>query len=285
MNYRALDAALDYLNEGVINENFDIPTIDFNFLVQLEEAGLTIEDMIALDEGIGDVKQNIDNIIELRKQWQRMADHFVMHKWITRYIKDEKEDKKIHEMYNKMCDPDIKYNEYKKCYKFFCNLAGIPEKGTIIEWMTFTKDKTDKDQNVVNIKYSKGLHVINIPEGMILYHSSPAKGIKELIPTFKSKTQGKYFYPSNRVFFTIQKDINPYKFGLGKGKFINTGSTTKLYKYTPKQKYQEVFMDPTYSLKGEIGLRSVYVETNSPIPVIDITNRKSDVFGNVKGIN
>jgi len=289
MNYRALDAALDYLNEGVVNENFDIPTIDFNFLVQLEEAGLTIEDMIALDEGISDVKQNIDNILDLRRQWKRMADHFEMHKWVKIEIKNEIQDRNIHEMYNKMCDQDTKYTEYKKCYKFFCKLAGIPEKGTIIEWVTFEKIKNrgadrSMDKDFVNIKYSKGLHVINIPEGMILYHSSPAKGIDKLIPSFKSKTQGKYFYPSNRVFFTVQKDINPYKFGLGKGKIINTGATTKLYKYTPKKKYQEVFMDPTYSLKGEIGLRSVYVETNSPIPVIDITNKKSDVFGNVKGI-
>ena len=284
MDYEALDRALDYLNNGIIREE-KVPEIDFNFLVQLEESGLTIEDLIAFDEGkIGDIKQNVDNIIELRKQWQRMADHFVMHKWITVYIKDEATYKKIHEAFDRMCSDDIKYSEYKKCYKYFCTLAGIPDKGTIIEWITFGKDKTDKDQDVVNIKYSKGLHIINIPEGMILYHSSPAKGIKELIPTFKSKTKGKYFYPSNRVFFTIQKDINPYKFGLGKGKIINTGSTTKLWKYTPKKRYQEVYMDPTYSLKGEIGLRSVYVETDKPIPVIDITNMQSDAFGNVKDL-
>lgn len=284
MDYEALDRALDYLNNGIIREE-KVPEIDFNFLVQLEESGLTIEDLIAFDEGkIGDIKQNVDNIIELRKQWQRMADHFVMHKWITVYIKDEATDKKIHEAFDRMCSDDIKYSEYKKCYKYFCTLAGIPDKGTIIEWITFGKDKTDKDQDVMNIKYSKGLHIINIPEGMILYHSSPAKGIKELIPTFKSKTKGKYFYPSNRVFFTIQKDINPYKFGLGKGKIINTGSTTKLWKYTPKKRYQEVYMDPTYSLKGEIGLRSVYVETDKPIPVIDITNMQSDAFGNVKNL-
>ena len=113
---------------------------------------------------------------------------------------------------------------------------------------------------------------------MMLYHSSPAKGIDKLIPSFRSKSKGKYFYPTNRVFFTIQKDINPYKFGLGKGKFINTGSTVSLYKYTPKKTYSEVYMDPTYSLKGEIGLRSVYVETNSPIPVIDITNQKQGLL-------
>lgn len=284
MNYEALDRALAYLNDGIIYED-KVPEIDFNFLVQLEEAGLTIDDMIAMDEGVEEVKQNIANIVELRRQWKRMADKFTMHKWITIYIKDEAHDKQIHAMYDKICSPDIKYNEYKKCYKFFCTLAGIPEKGTILEWITFGKDKTDKVQKVVNIKYSRGLHVINIPEGMILYHVSPAKNIKELLPSFKSKTAGKYFYPSNRVFFTIQKDINPYKFGLGKGKIINTGSTVKLYKYTPKKKYQEVFMDPTYSLKGEIGLRSVYVETDSPIPVIDITKMKSDVFGNVKGID
>lgn len=284
MNYEALDRALEYLNEGIIKEE-KIPEIDFNFLVQLEESGLTIEDLVAMDEGkLADVKQSIENIADLRRQWQRMADQFTMHKWIVVYIKDVNHEKQIHDMYNKICSPDIKYNEYKKCYKFFCNLAGIPDKGTIIEWITFGTDKTDKVQKVVNIKYSRGLHVINIPDGMILYHSSPAKNIKELIPTFKSKTQGKYFYPSNRVFFTVQKDINPYKFGLGKGKIINTGSTVKLYKYTPKKEYREAYMDPTYSLKCEIGLRSVYVETDSPIPVIDITKYQSDNFGNVKNL-
>ena len=279
MNYNTLDRALDYLNNGIIYED-KIPEIDFNFLLQLEENNLTIDDMIALDEGdngIAGLKNDLDNIKDLRNQWKRMSDKFVMHKWIIRYIKDDAENKKIHQMFELMSTTE-NYSEYQKCYKYFCNIAGIPTKGTIIEWITFGKDKTDKTQDVINIKYSKGLHIINIPEGMMLYHSSPAKGIDKLIPSFRSKSKGKYFYPTNRVFFTIQKDINPYKFGLGKGKFINTGSTVSLYKYTPKKTYSEVYMDPTYSLKGEIGLRSVYVETNSPIPVIDITNQKQGLL-------
>lgn len=282
--YETLDRALDFLNYGIIKEE-KVPKIDFNFLVQLEEAGLTIDDLIAMDEGISEVKQGIDNIVDLRRQWKRMADHFVMHKTITIYIKDDTQKSKIHDMFDKICNPDIKYGEYQRYYKFFCNLMGIPTKGTIIETLSFGKDKVDKDQDVVNIKYSKGLHVVNIPENMILYHSSPVKGLKELKPTFKSRHPDKYFYPTSRVYFTIQKDINPYKYGLGKGKFINTGSTTKMYKYTPKKKYLEAYIDPAFSLGGEISNRAVYIETTSPIPVVDITHDKADMFGNVKGID
>lgn len=189
----------------------------------------------------------------------------------------------IHKWYDIICDPNVKYGDYKRAYSFFCNFFGIPNKGTIIEWFSFDSDKTDKVQKKISIRYSRGLAKVNIPDGMILYHSSPAKGISKLIPSFKSKTQGKFFYPSNRVFFTVQKDINPFKFGLGKNKYIPI-KDVKLFRYTPKKEIREVYIDPTYSLRGEINLRSVYIETDQPIPVIDITSAKRDAFGNVKDL-
>jgi hypothetical protein len=276
-NLLQLDEALDFLN----GTDYAIPTIDYDFLVKLDEAGLTFDDLNEmLTEGvISDTKSNISNIVDLRNQWKKIADKFEMHKFIERYIKDDKQDKLVHKHFDIICDDNVNYGEYKRSFAYLCSFFGLPNKGVIIEWITFYEGKDG--QKIAKLRFSKGLAKVNIPEGMRLFHSTTVKGIDNLIPAFKSKTKGKYFYPSKRVFFTVQKNINPYKFGSGKHKYLNIADT-KMYKYTPKQLYQTAYIDPSYSLKSEGGLRSVYIETDKNIPVVDITNAKTDLFNNVK---
>jgi hypothetical protein len=275
-----LDETLDYLN----GTDYSIPVIDYDFLVKLDEAGLTFDDLndMLVNENVATyAKENIANIVDLKNQWKKIADKFTMHKFIIRYIKDEKQEALLHKHFDNICDEDVKYGSYKKSFNYLCSFFGLPNKGVILEWITFENDKVDKNQKVVKLRYSRGLARVNIPEGMYLLHSTHVGGINKLIPSFKSKSKGKYFYPSNRVFFTVQKNINPYKFGSGKNKYIPVASQ-KMYKYTPKKPYQTAFIDPSYSMKGEINLRSVYIETDKPIEVIDITNAKTDIFNNLK---
>ncbi len=271
----------------------DIPELDFNFLMEMAENNLSIDDLEAYDEAVSDmipgadkvetIKDHITNISDLKNQWKKVSDKFTMHKWIYRYIKDEKQEAMLHKYYDIICDDEnnasgTKYTQYKKAYNFFCNFFGLPNKGTIIEWFTFDEDKTDKGQKKISIRYSRGLAKVHIPEGMLLYHTSPTKGITELTPAYKSKTKGKFLYPSKRVYFTVQKEINPFKYGMGTNKFIST-STAKLYKYTPAKEITQVFIDPTYAMFSE---RSVYVDTETPIKVIDISNAKKDIVGKEK---
>ena len=276
----------------------EAPELDVNFLIGLQEYNLSLDDLDSLDESVlaetvadmipgsktaQDVKTHIDNIKDLKNQWKKVSDKFTMHKWIYRYIKDDKQEAMLHKWHDILCADDNaasgkEYTEYKKAYKFFCNFFGIPTDGTIIEWIEFGDDKVDKGQKKISIRYSRGLAKVRVPEGMLLYHTSPAHGITELIPAFKSKTKGKFFYPQKRIYFTVQKKINPFKYGMGTNKFIST-STAKLYKYTPAKEITTVYIDPTYAMFSE---RSVYVDTDTPIKIIDITNAKKDITGKEK---
>lgn len=142
---------------------------------------------------------------------------------------------------------------------------GLPDNSVIIENLVFNKNSDDKDQWQIAVKYSKGLVKVQIPEGVHLIHVSPVPGIKELVPTYRSKTKGKYLYPSKRVFFTVAKDIKKNQAGL---------EGQKSNRYTPKSEIRNVYIDPTYS---EFSTGAVYVDTESPIPV-ETVESKADKF-------
>ena len=208
-----------------------------------------------IDESvIGDIKQKITDLSELRAQWKKVADTFVKHKWIYRYIND-KQRVMLDKYYKMLTDENTSYSDYKKAFRFICQFMGLPKDRVIIENLVFEKDKKDKNQDVVAVKYSKGLVKVNIPKNIHLIHVSPADNISELIPSFRSKVKGKYMYPTKRCFFTVAKEIKSNQAGLEKQK------TTK---YVTKQHYDTAYIDPTYS---DFSSGSVYIETESPIPV------------------
>lgn len=223
-----------------------------------------------LNEGIIDnIKTKIVNIKELKSQWKSVADTFVKHKWIYRYIND-KQKEKLEEHYDILTDEDSTYGQYKRSFKYICNFMGIPHHMVIIENMEFTKDKQDKDQWELALKYSKGLLKVNIPEGVSLIHVSPVKNISSLIPSFRSKTKGKYMYPNKRIFFTVAKDIKPKQAGL-------EGKNT--FRYTPKDNIKTAYIDPTYS---DFASGAVYIETDRDIPVE--TLEKKSIKSGIKNL-
>ena len=214
---------------------------------------------------IDGVKNGYKNTKELKEQWRKVADTFVKHKWIYRYITPEQKDQ-LEKHYAVLTADKPFYSSYKRSFKFICKFMGLPDNMVIIENMIFTKDKQDKNQWEIALKYSKGLVKVKIPDGVRLIHVSPVPNLKELIPTFKSKTVGKYMYPTRRVFFTVAKDIKPNKAGL-------EGQTTT--RYTPKQEIKTVYIDPTYS---EFRSGAVYVETDIPIPVETLDRKWADLL-------
>ena len=177
--------------------------------------------------------------------------------------------KQLQKHYAVVCDPNPYYSTYKNSFKFIAKFMGLPSDQIILENMVFSKDKKDKDQEIVAVKYSKGLIKVEIPEGVRLIHVSPADNIQNLIPSFKSKVTGKYMYPSKRVFFTVAKDIKPNQAGL---------EGQRLTRYTPKNEIRTAYIDPTYS---EYKNGSVYVETIEPIPVVTFHKKMLDVFKNI----
>ena len=239
--------SIEYLSESAIN----------NFI----ECGIEIVDENVIDN----VKQKIVDLNELRKQWAASAKSFVKHKWIYRYI-TEKQKEALMKHYEVVCNEKTNYSTYKRSFKAICKFVGIPDDKVILENMTFSKDKKDKDQDIVAVKYSKGLVKVRIPEGVRLIHVSPVENIKELIPSFRSKVKGKYMYPTKRCFFTVARDIKPTHAGLEK---------TKTTRYTPKKKYTDAYIDPTYS---DFASGSIYIETESPIPVENYEKKLLDIF-------
>lgn len=214
---------------------------------------------------VDDVKNSIINTKDLWDQWRKAASSFVKHKWIYRYITEEQKEQ-LEKHYANLCNEDTNYSTYKRSFNFICKFMGLPNDRVIIENMAFAKDKEDKDQWELALKYSKGLIKVKIPEGIRLIHVSPVAGISELIPAFRSKTKGKYMYPNKRVFFTVARDIKAKQAGL-EGK--------KTSRYTPKEKFTTAYIDPTYS---DFSSGAIYIETERPIPVESYEKKLDSLF-------
>lgn len=218
------------------------------------------------DESVIDnIKQKITDLKDLKSQWKEIAGQFVKHKWIYRYT-DNKQKERLEKYYNMLTSDDVSYADYKKAFRYICSFMGIPKDTVIIEDMVFKKDDKDKDQDIIALRYSKGLAKVKIPENVKLIHVSPAENIKELIPSFRSKVKGKYMYPSKRCFFTVAKDIKPNHAGLEK---------TKTTRYTTKNHIDTAYIDPTYA---DFSSGSIYIETDKPIPVENYEKKMLDIF-------
>ena len=218
---------------------------------------------------IDDAKKHYKNTKELKEQWKKVADKFVKHKWIYRYT-DDKQKSQLEKHYAVLTDEKSYYSTYKRSFQAICKFMGIPYDQVIIENMIFKKDDKDKEQWEVCIKYSKGYAKVKIPDGVRLIHVSPVEGIKELIPSFRSKVKGKYMYPNRRIFFTIAKDIKPNQAGL---------EGQKTFRYTPKKDIKECYIDPTYA---DYSSGAVYVDTEVPIPVETLERKLLGIFSTTK---
>lgn len=260
-------------------EEQEIPVLDGNFFLQLEEAGISLYDLNRIEdvdsvteaffedpEAIKNFKANSANIKDLKNQWKKACNSFVESKPISRYIND-KQQEMVQKYYDIVCNQESTYGEYKKAFNFFCKFMGLPNKGVVIESITFKKDKKDKDQKVLELKYSKGLVKVNIPEGVNLIHMSPVKDIKALEPAFRSRKAGKYLYPTKRCYFTVAGNINPKKAGL---------SNQTTYRYTPATRINYAYIDPAATRYKDGG--AVYVETDKPIPVVNFVKKMFEIF-------
>lgn len=234
--------------------NNDIPVIDGRFIVEIFE--LERNNIDIYDESIvDDLKNKITNLTELRNQWSKVASRFSRHKWIERYI-DKNQEETLRKYHSYLVKENVSFSEYKKGFNFICKYVGIDPEKSILENVTFGKSKIDPNKRSIKVKYSSGFAKVYLPEDIELIHISPANNIKALNPSFRSKVKGKYMYPSNRCFFTIAKKIGKFQSGL---------EWEKTTTYKSKENFKVAYIDPTYSKFSD---RSIYIPTNSPIPVV-----------------
>ncbi len=206
------------------------------------------------------IRDKID-LHEIKKRWNDVASKFTK-KWAVKYPND-KELKKLQKSYEKVKQEKISYPEYKMNFNVLAKSVGLPTSDIIIESVAFSKEE-GKDK--IAIRYSKGKQKVMIPNGTCLMHVSPQKNLPELKPAFRSKTVGKYMYPSPRIFFTLGKEIKPTKAGL---------EDTKTYKYTPKENFKFGFIDPSYV---DFATGSLFIETMNPIAVMDFNEKMKKVY-------
>ncbi len=251
-------------DSNILNEEDGIETIDYNSLVEItnifEEC--VDNDDITLSEAFADnpnnslvknFKERLDSVADLKNQWKKLTKSMVTHKWITRYI-DKKQEDMIMKYLDIMKKEDVKYGEYRKAFCIICKFFGLPNKGVVIEWLEVQQKKNEG--KTLACRYSKGISRVNIPENIRLTHFSPEDKLTELEPTFKSKTAGKFFYDSSRVYFTIKEKLDPFKFGVARG--------SKRICYQTDDYIPVAYIDPTYILFRD---RCCYIDTQKPIKV------------------
>ena len=125
------------------------------------------------------IKQDLTNTKDLKAQWKKVADGFVKHKWIYRYIDDRQKEQLQKHYYN--LTEEVPYSKYKNSFRFIAKFMGLPADKIIIENLVFKKDTKDKDQEIVALMYSKGSAKVKIPDGVHLIHVSPVDNIENLI--------------------------------------------------------------------------------------------------------
>jgi hypothetical protein len=200
-----------------------------------------------------------------KKEWKFNASQ-LSHKKIKKYF-NRKDYKKIREAYQKMTSAK-EYISYKPNYEYICSEFGLNQKDTSIKYMKFDNNEDKKDYSI-EISYNSGRRKISLPNGVILVHTSTKPNIRELEPTFQSKRQGYYMWPSKRVYFSLGKVYRNSKAGIP--------AVGKTYHYTPIEKIQNAYIDAD---SPQFSLSSVYVDTQFPIKV----KRTDEVSGIFKSI-
>lgn len=153
------------------------------------------------------------------------------------------------------------YDRYKKAFNKLCKFCNIVPNGTIITKYELSKGKED-DKNNLYVEYTENTRPITLPADTKLYHQSVVGGIKELIPRWKlrGKSENGYLCDKPRIYLTMSKKLPK----------ISTDNklSDKMHIYEVLNTPDKVFVDP---LLPDVFQKAVYVETDKPIPVKEIT--------------
>lgn len=244
---------------------------DFEYLQNLVK-DYVFETKIDKDE-INELKKTIDmKIARLSK------DSFLVDTKKDKDLLTPEVQKKIQDLIY-TCRTTDDYEEYTKSRRELCMLTGVSSK-KIIRSGSADAPRADNGYFYVathNKKEQK--KSASLPPGTKLYHTSSVPNLTELKPTFragsltpkkyKNGLDSRYFsadsmYPSKRVYFFIDNPgsrtttSNEGKYVAKEGEYV--------YQYTGS------LANVKYDTEGGNG-KSVYIETDKPVPVKDVTSQ------------
>ncbi len=205
---------------------------------------------------------------EVIDNWKTHNENHFRQKFNSKHLTDEEYMKMKSEI--KIMRTAEDYEEYKKAFARFCYFCHIVPRGVIITKIELKHGKGEN--NSLFVEYTYNTKKVELPENISLYHMSKVAGIKELIPQFRGKSVTSYLYDKPRIYFTIRRHLPKF---MADYKFYE-----KMNVYMCKEKIKYAFVDPLVwtSLQG-----AVYVETNKPIPVEELTaNKAKDIIKDEK---
>ena len=253
--------------EGLVKEDSVEDPTSIEFIESfMKENGLIFSDDKIYEEGvrstIGVFARKLDAHKTIKENWKAMEKTFAAgDKTIMLDEKQYDELKRIWEIAKKTSN----FSVYKNAFGEICKAFGLPPSNTVINNCEFKKRESGQYSGW--IRYNSGKRKIIIPNGTVLIHSSSTSGISSLNPTFRSRTEGRFLYSSQRIYFTLGKPIDPEKGGFS--------SHEKLHRYTPTNTIQTAYIDPAAK---EFERGAVFVETTSPIPVITLEKFSEKFF-------
>lgn len=143
------------------------------------------------------------------------------------------------------------YNQYKKHFKKFVNITGIPGEQIVITKVNLS---SKNNVNSVDVWYAVSEKKVTLPKGTVLIHKSPYENLPHIKPFFRGKETRGYLYSNERVYFTLKKDIIKIA--------TDNKAKTKLYPYTPNETITTAWIDP---LLPSYSWSCVYIDTSYPI--------------------
>lgn len=246
----------------LLDDTYSLPSFceSFGLIPVNDEKDIIFE---SLKADLGKMIRDKLDMKVIKSAWEDVASKFT-HKWTGKTI-EPVEKQTLSAAYDVLKKENVSFMEYKKNFAKIARFVGLSTDDIILENVVFSKDE-ESGKDKIAVKYSKGKQQVIIPNGTCLLHVSPVANIKELRPAFRSKTVGKYMYPSPRCFFTLGREIKPTQAGL---------ENRATYKYTPVDMIRTAYIDPTYT---DYNTGAVYIETSLPIKVMDFNEKMKKVF-------
>ena len=180
------------------------------------------------------------------------------------------------------CRSTNNYDEYRSAHIELCDILGFHKDSVIMPGSSSKSDLKD-GYFLWRVNGSRETATITLKPGTKLYHTSLHKGLTELKPSFRAtgsirnddkfklETLSDSMYPTQRVYFFLK---NPGKrFATSNAGKFKRGAKDCVYEYTVNSP-MKVKIDTEAG--GGSYRKAVFIETDTPIPVKDVTEQFKD---------
>lgn len=155
----------------------------------------------------------------------------------------------------RICKTTDDYREYLTHRKELCKIVQIPQNSII------SKGNFNRPENFGLMVWENDGKNANLPKGTVLYHTSDVRNLTRLNGKFRGK-EGRLF-PTQRVYFHVGKPGG--RMMSASDNFMKNHPDMHCYVYTGDVSNAKI--------DNEIGGSSVYIETNTSLPVREMTTK------------